>query len=560
VSNQVTYYLQSKGIEFKRRGEELIYCCQFCDDTEFKGSINSISGAWNCFHLNSCGLKGSFYDFQKRMGDKPVSISNENSFITAQKKKKYVLPAQQNLPPMRKGELAAYLYLKGRGFADETISYFKIGAKESVVMFPFYKNGKLVNIKHRDIGDKKKMWQEKDAEPCLFNRDNIEENILVITEGEYDTMALYQYGIEAVSVPTGANGLQWIETEWDYLETFRHIKICFDNDGAGIAGAKALAERLGSWRCSLVELPFKDANACLLNGITAEEIKVFFNNATELAPQTLVTPLYFKDKVLRLFELGTALYGLPTPWEKLNNILKGWRTGELTVWSGRNGAGKSTILNQIIIDIAGRGERSCIYSGEMPPERYLRWAVVQYKKNSYPSPTAAEDSLTWMSGKIFILNISNIITPDKLLSDFEYAARRYGCAHFVIDSLMKINLNENDEYNQQKQFVTRLTDFCMRLNVHVHLVAHPRKTQTDRDEPGKVDIKGSSHITDLAHNVIILNRAEEQQKETQRKKGKTVSDTQLFVKKNREFGAEGMVHLYFNEQTRNFTTESFPEQ
>jgi len=125
---------------------------------------------------------------------------------------------------------------------------------------------------------------------------------------------------------------------------------------------------------------------------------------------------------------------------------------------------------------------------------------------------------------------------------------------------MKINLNENDEYNQQKQFVTRLTDFCMRLNVHVHLVAHPRKTQTDRDEPGKVDIKGSSHITDLAHNVIILNRAEEQQKETQRKKGKTVSDTQLFVKKNREFGAEGMVHLYFNEQTRNFTTESFPEQ
>ncbi len=156
---------------------------------------------------------------------------------------------------------------------------------------------------------------------------------------------------------------------------------------------------------------------------------------------------------------------------------------------------------------------------------------------------------------MYILNITDMITPDKLLEDFEYAARRYGCKHFVIDSLMKIKINENDEYNQQKDFVSRLTDFVKKFNVHVHLVAHPRKTQTDMDEPGKVDIKGSSHITDLAHNVIVLYRPNDEQKQKARLKGKQVSDCQLYVKKNREFGSEGKIHLFFNDQTKKFKCE-----
>ncbi len=161
---------------------------------------------------------------------------------------------------------------------------------------------------------------------------------------------------------------------------------------------------------------------------------------------------------------------------------------------------------------------------------------------------------SFLETSLYGINISNTITPDKLLTDFEYAARRYNCRHFIVDSLMKINLSENDEYNQQKHFVTRLYDFSMQFNVHVHLVAHPRKTMTDQDQPGKVDIKGNSHITDLASNVIIMNRTTEEQKEKAAKKGKSVSDAQLYVKKNREFGIEGKVHMYFSEHTRNFST------
>ena len=552
--NQIINYLTRKGIQFKRRGEEAYFNCPFCQDKEKKFSINIITGLYNCLHMNSCGVRGDFYSFQQKLGDKPDKLNKKRVFVSQEKK--YFVRPQKDCPAMQDVQVPVYKYLQGRGFTDETIKHFRIGAEEKIIKFPYFKNGILSNIKHRDITDKKKMWQEKDAEPLLFNRDNIEGNVLIICEGEFDAMALYQYGIEAVSVPNGASGLQWIEQEWDYLESYQHINICFDQDEAGKEGAAKLAARIGLWRCSLIKLPLKDANECLLKGIKAEEIIICFNTPIDLTPETIVSPDYFTDKIQQLFAMGAKMFGTPTAWEELDGLLKGWRGGELTVWSGRNGSGKSTIINQVILDITAKGEKSCIYSGEMPPERYLRWAIIQHKENDKPSPFAISESLAWMTRKLYILNITNTITPDKLLEDFEYAARRYGCKHFVIDSLMKITLNENDEYNQQKQFVSRLTDFVKNFNAHIHLVAHPRKTQNDQDEPGKVDIKGSSHITDLAHNVIVLYRTSQEQKEKAKKKNIIAADMLLYVKKNREFGNEGRIQMFFNEQSKKFRCET----
>jgi twinkle protein len=549
-SMNIQDYLHKKGFIYKRRGEEAIFNCPFCPDgdRERKFSINLIHGAFMCFHLNSCGIKGSFWDFQRKLGDDP-ELLNKNRVFLKTKNKTYQRPKEEIVITKDNKVIE---YLKKRGFTEDTIEHFKIGSKDDNVIFPMYRNGQLVNFKGRSIKDKHTMWMQKDGEAILFNRDSIMDDTLVICEGEYDAMALYQYGIDAVSVPNGSSGLSWLENEWEYLETFKDIQICFDNDDAGREGAVVLATRLGLWRCSLVALPLKDANECLLKGVTKEIIIQCFNNTKDLSPETIVDPSFFTEKIKRLFSQGALLFGVPTAWISLNELLKGWRSSELTVWTGRNGSGKSTILNQHILDIASKNIRSCIYSGEMPPERYLRWAIIQLKENDTPSPKVIDEALDWMDGKIYILNISSGIEPDKLLNDFEYAARRYNVKHFIIDSLMKIKINENDEYNQQKDFVSRLCDFAKKFNVHVHLVAHPRKTQSDSDEPGKVDVKGSSHITDLADNVIALFRPEAELKEKAFAKGKKISDMQLYVKKNREYGIEGKIHMTFDDTTKKF--------
>lgn len=547
----VSDYLSRKGFQYKRHGENAIMNCPFCinRDRERKFAISLSSGAFNCLHLNSCGVKGSFYEFQKMLGDTPVSLNDKGLFANPPKRKTYKKPTIKISPlvdPVIK-------YLHRRGFTDETIKYFRIGAEDAdTVMLPYYRNDELVNVKYRSISDKKKMRTEKEAEPILFNRDSIQDERLVICEGEYDAMALHQYSLEAVSVPMGAGNHQWIETEWEYLETFETICLCFDNDAAGKMNAREIAKKLGEWRCRLVTLPKKDANECLVSGIQVGEIIRCFINAEELKPDTLTTPMFFAEKVRNLFFQG-GLFGVQTPWKKLNDILKGWREGEVTIWSGRNGSGKSTILNQVFLGLAEKEIKSCIYSGEMPPERYLRWAIVQHQGNEKPSATEIDNTLSWMDSRIYILNITSGVQPDKLLSDFEHAARRYNVKHFFVDSLMKISFKDQDEYRQQQAFMDQLTGFAQKFSVHVHLVAHPRKTEKDDDTPGKVDVKGTGHITDMAHNVIVLQRLSEEKKETIKKKQSTPADMRLYVKKNREFGIEGCVLMMFDERTKRFS-------
>lgn len=544
-------YLQSKNIQGYRRGDEFITNCVFCGDKEKKFAINLVTGAYNCKHLNKCGVSGGFSDFQRKMGDRPEKAEGER-FIKKQAKT-YSLP-KDDVPLMEDTQIPVYRWLKARGFTDETIKHFHCGAKDNSVLLPFYRSGKLINVKSRDILDKKHMTMTKDGEHILFNRDNVNSDTLTIVEGEFDCMALHQYGIEAVSVPNGASGQGWVEGEWDFLETFEHINICFDNDDAGKEGAQKLALRLGLWRCSIVELPLKDANECLKGGVSQEEINKCFEDSIDLVPGSLVNPSDFTQKIQKLFSMGDQLFGDSTPWQELDAILKGWRGSELTIITGRNGSGKSTLLNQVILDLATKGKKSCIYSGEMAPERYLRWAVIQQGENPFPSPSSVEKTLKWMDEKLYILNISSGIDPKKLLDDFEYAARRYGVKYFVVDSLMKVKLT-GEEYEAQKDFVSSLSDFGKKFNVHVYLVAHPRKTQSDDDTPGKVDVKGSSHVTDLADNVLVSYRPDDEQKEKFRKKGKTVSDMVMFIKKNREFGYEGRVFLWYNDNTKKFSSK-----
>lgn len=547
---QIRQYLSSKGFQWKEKnragGTEAITNCPFCKTKDNKFAINLESGAFKCLHLNSCGEKGSWWDFQKRLGDTPVHLDNEKSFYNI---KKPVYAKPKTTP--KKPDSKVIKYLKARGFTDETIKSFKIGQKDDNVMIPYFKDGEVVQIKYRSITDKK-MFGEKDAEPALFNRDSIDTDELVITEGEYDCMALSQYGIKSVSVPNGASDFRWVDNEWDWLEKYNTIFICFDDDTAGHKGLQEIVHRLGLWRCKSVTFPHKDANDCLKNGITNNEMIECIADAKDFRPVMLAQPKDFADEVSDLIENPNKLRGISTGLENLDRLLGGWRNSELTVWSGRNSAGKSTILNQMFINLAEKGIKSCIASLEMRVPKYLRWAVLQATGKQYPQREEVKRVLEELSGKIYLINTIDAITPEELLDMFEYAARRYGVKHFMVDSLMKLSFPGNDDLKEQKLFVNQLTAFGNRFMCHIHLVAHPRKGSRDTERPGKVDISGTGDITNLADNVLIMFRPDEDERKAGEKKGIQVPDAILSVKKNKEMGTEGSMKLTFNPDTKKF--------
>lgn len=550
----ITEYIENKGFDYRRRGDEAVMNCPFCDDKEKKFAVNLREGTFNCLHLNGCGQKGNFYQLQKLLGDQPERSAPKFNFI--QKTKTYKLPklkVQQLSSPVVE-------YLKSRKLTEETIKAFNVKTKDGAAAFPYYREGVLVNVKYmalkRDERGKKKMWSEEGAEPTLFNRDNILGNELTICEGEIDCMSLVQFGIEAVSVPMGAGNFEWVDREWEFINLFRKINICFDQDDAGQKAVNELIQKLGSWRCYVVTLPFKDANECLCMGVDEKSLKTCLADAVDYSPSILVNPSSFAEEIHVLFDNPNSLNGVMTPWEGVNTILKGWRYEELTVWSGRSGAGKSTTLNQVVLGLAEQGEKSCVASLEMPAKRYLRWAVIQYLENSFPHRNRIDTALEYFDNKIFIVNSFEEIGEKDILDVFEYAARRHSVKHFFIDSLMRVSLGSGKkELTAQKDFVSSLVSFSKKFSCHMHLVAHPRKGEKDSDKPGKTDVSGSADITNLAHNVLVVWRNDPDVIKNAEAcmQRSVVPDMLLRICKNREFGTEGNVKLWFDPASKKYS-------
>jgi len=379
------------------------------------------------------------------------------------------------------------------------------------IVFPFFRGGELLNIKYLHVerpNGKKQTLVESNCEPTCFGWQVIAKDAREITicEGEIDAPSLYVYGRPALSVPFGGgNGdkQQWVNWDWEFLETMETIYLCLDDDEAGKIGTAELINRLGAHRCKIVTLPRKDANKCLTDGVTREEIDTAFANAVMIEPDELKRANYYTAEVLsEFYPSGGKQPGFDMPWLK---IPFRYQRGEISTYTGINGHGKSLLLGQVIIGAGMQDERSCIASMEMHPKKTLYRAVRQATGKKIPDREAISACLEWMSDKLWLFDLVGTGKTERLLEVFEFAYRRHGIKQFVIDSLMKCGIAE-DDYKGQKAFIEKLCDFVQRTGTHIHLVVHARKGENESGPPGKLDIKGTGAISDLAFNCFTVWR------------------------------------------------------
>lgn len=414
-----------------------------------------------------------------------------------------------------KGSVADFLRL--RHLNDETIKAFKIGEQlrggKAYCVFPFLlANGDLVNVKYRNIEDKKDQRQEKDAAPCLMGWHLISPNArqVIICEGEIDAMSIHQCGLPALSVNQGAGNHQWIETDWNRLDQFDDILVCFDNDEPGDKGAEEVIRRLGIERCRRMRVGAKDANQWLQEGAEHADFWHAIQEARSIDPEELRNANDYTSAVERIFypEPGDR----PAPYLKFDTHCDWFqfRGGEYTCWTGINGHGKSLMLDQVLLGLMEQGERVVVFSGEMPPARHLERVHRQATGVGKPTREYIRAVGNWLSGKCWMFDLVGNAKVDRLLEVFSYAARRYGATHFVIDSLMMTDVPQDgpSAITKQNEAVQKLTGFAKTFNVHLHLVAHPRKGKDESSEPGKMDVAGAGGIVNGADNVFSVWRAD----------------------------------------------------
>ncbi len=472
------------------------------------------AGLWSDF---STGQKGDILDLWAAVKGQTISqaMADAKQYLgirettPEREQKAFKRPAK---PQCQAAKSAAMEWLKGRGLTEATIADFKIAEQtrdgKTYAVFPYLRDGVLINVKYRNVAEKKDMRQEGGAEPCLFGWHLIDPKArtVAITEGEIDAMTLHQCGIPALSVNAGAGNHQWIENDWDRLERFSEILVFFDGDEAGNKGAQEVIHRLGAERCKRVNLPVKDANEWLMVGAGGVDFEGAISDSKPQDPEELRKASDFIARMKSMFY--PAKDGDRDPILRLDKDLAWFefRPGELTVWTGYNGHGKSLLLCQVMLGLMSQGERVVVFAGEMTPERQLKRMVKQATGLDRPTLAYIDAVGEWMNDRLWLYNVVGSATIDRLLQVFLYANKRYATRHFVIDSLMMTDVPEDGPgaLTAQKEAMRKLCDFARRNGCHLHLVAHPRKGRDESGAPGKLDVAGSSKITDAADNVFTV--------------------------------------------------------
>jgi twinkle protein len=259
--------------------------------------------------------------------------------------------------------------------------------------------------------------------------------------------------------------------------------------------------------------------------------------------------------------LGTreSLSGHCLPWGKIDREFR-LRDGELTLWAGINGHGKSQMTGFVAADLIAARRRVCIASMEMKPTATLRRMLRQFTgfnpDDDFAQTPQSIADLRDLYGQfktqahdlLWIYDQMGTVDTKVMLGVVRYCAKELRIEHMFVDSLMKC-VKGADDYNAQKDFVAELFSICQDYKMSIHLIHHIRKLDNEAKIPDKMDIKGAGEITDIVDNVLTVwrNKAENKKPDD--------PDAVLSVCKQRHNGWEGKIKLFYDQESQQYIEE-----
>ena len=204
-------------------------------------------------------------------------------------------------------------------------------------------------------------------------------------------------------------------------------------------------------------------------------------------------------------------------FDSLDSKIGGFNKGELSVWSGGNASGKSTLVSQIGLAAITEGFKVAMFSGEMTAPRVREWVLLQaagpnyveedkLNPNHYCLKHGIEKKLDAMlTGKLAIYDNQFGTDWETVMKTIEAWVRKNEASVVIIDNLMALDIptGSMDKYDAQSRIVKRFAAMAKELNVHIHFICHPRKTDAFLR---KCDISGSADLTNAADNVFMVHR------------------------------------------------------
>lgn len=411
-------------------------------------------------------------------------------------------------------------YLASRGLSLRTAQAFNlvsgrayffepVGREEEGLLYPYVVKGKTLGHKVRCLIEKTFVCDT--ALGSLFGLQNVdlsESEDIIICEGEMDPLSMYEAGVlNATSVPNGSSSFNRTNEDgtmkeqlgflWDakeVIEKAKRILIATDADDPGEKLADELARRIGKHRCWRVSYPedCKDANDVLMKHgpqKLAECVK-----SAEAWP---VEGLYEADKymadVLYLYENG---FGdkVKTGLQAVDDIFS-VGPGLMTVVTGIPGNGKSTFVDQLMVNLArSHGYMSAICSFENPPAVHIgKLAAMLTQKHFFDTETYGEKMTERELQTVlpFIHRHFKFIhqedgkkaTVESVIERIKTAVFRWGVQVVVVDpyNYLARPAKMDSETAWIDEMLTEMRLVAQLYGIHIFFVAHPTKMQMNSD-------------------------------------------------------------------------------
>lgn len=471
--------------------------------------------------------------------------------------------------------------IKDRKLSKDTATYFGIRSstlrgtdKPAFQFYPYYKKLRLP-ADEEPAAYKVRILQEK-AFYCVGNLRNVElfgwgqavasgGRKLFITEGELDAASLFQairdkqagtnwekYLPAVVSLTRGAAGAKKDITDnlVEIKARFQEVILAFDMDEAGDRAVEVVCAILPTARRAM--LPLKDPSQCLQEGRGRALADACIFNST-LPPNTRLV------NGTSLIQAGReqAKMGLSWPWPGVTKLTRGIRFGETYYIGAGVKMGKSEIVNTLAAHlIVEHGLSVFLAKPEEANRKTVQMVFGKVVGRIFHDPEVAFDydaydkAAAMVGDKLFMLSLYQHLGWDSLRNDILVAVQQ-GCKAIFIDPITNlVNGIASGETNTILQEIAQeLAALAKDQDIVVFIFCHLKAPLNGppHERGGKVQsyqFSGSRAMMRSCNLMLGLEGDKDPDLDVEERNLR-----RLVILEDREFGASGVVRLFWDERT-----------
>lgn len=449
--------------------------------------------------------------------------------------------------------------------------------QREAIVFPYKTGGKTYAQKLRTFPDK--MFSQRGAACTFWNEGNVRAgDDLVIVEGELDALAVTEAGhASVVSAPNGAPSqvsdrtktpeedrkFQYVYAGREMIAQAKRVIIAGDRDPQGEALQEELARRIGKGKCWRVTWPddCKDANDTLIKH-GKQAVLDAIAGAQPWPVKGVYDVAHYRDRLEALYQNGVGK-GASTGFSNVDEHYS-VVPGHLTVVTGTPGSGKTSWVNQLLVNLAqSEGWSFALFSTEITPDMHIAELSSLYLGKPFfdgPTPRMTkaelEQAARWVQDHFCFIELEGVAELEDIVEKLSIAVMRYGIRGFVVDpaSYIRKRSAEGQDSEWAGVVLDTFKAFARNHDCAAWCIAHPYKMRRAEDGssssavPKGYDISGSAHWYNRPDFGLTVHRPAD---------ARHMTEIHVWKVRFRWTGSEGSAELFYDLPTGRYSENPF---